>query len=327
MVSIGMCDKAPAIQNAFVDFKRTIALTTCYFHVVKNLKDIAGKKVFKDHYKADVQLLHLCPTKQHFKSLSKLIVAKWKERGDAKTVGAMNESYIADDRWNGWHIGALPHAGAGLTNNSLESFNKTIKQLAPQYTSMQIFNQQSIPAILKYIDDTTRVVLSGLNPIAVINLPTLMLHWDLVNATKRIIEGKAKNMLKSDGKWYVNTSKNRNNVKMTQKRINVHNEFNEASPPAATAKDFKSKYMSMHVVEKIVRPIAQHTEYICDCKHYMTYGVFCSHSLAAMHDDGAINFIHMFKAVEGPRGKGRPKKREALRYDVPAEQGQTPAEG
>ena len=283
-------------------------MTTCYFHVTETLRKEIGSNLYIAALKKDMNLLHLCPTTQHFNSLHKLLLVKWTAENNTPITNALNKAYFFAD-WNGWHIGALPHAGAGLTNNSLESFNKTIKLLAKQSVTMRAFNHNTIPAILEYIADRRWSLVRGQSQIELLNNRVKM-DIKLVTATRDVIKGKPANMLKVGGKWFVNTCDSRMNKKtMTVERINQHNEFNEASLPAATANDFKDKYMSMHVVEKVVRPGGQHTDYTCDCKQYMTYGTFCSHSLAAMHDDNAINFIQMTTVVEASSRKGADRRK------------------
>lgn len=67
---------------------------------------------------------------------------------------------------------------------------------------------------------------------------------------------------------------------------------------------FRTKYMSMHIVEHI----EDMKKYTCNCKAYMRTGMICSHTLAVMHICGR-KLTGFIQQLSKPAKPGRPKGR------------------
>ncbi len=62
--------------------------------------------------------------------------------------------------------------------------------------------------------------------------------------------------------------------------------------------------------------------YQCDCKHFLTSGIICSHVVATMHMKSDINILQGCEIILTPRRKGRSRKRKgALHVDHDASVG------
>ena len=79
----------------------------------------------------DVRDLGKATSQEIFLAFSTQVLNKWRTSGESAFANWFEETYLAED-WRGWFPGMgqlCGLAGIGVTNNSLESLNRTIKLL------------------------------------------------------------------------------------------------------------------------------------------------------------------------------------------------------
>ena len=133
-----MMDKCNAIRNAVIETNPTTIILSCYFHMMKTVKNYFsgvsnGNNYWEMTAKNHLQLLHLSVNHQIFNNLAEIIIEKWRIDGFVDAATKFRDGYLCD-QWKNWYIGSIPEAGQGNTNNLLESFNGTIKALVPKST-------------------------------------------------------------------------------------------------------------------------------------------------------------------------------------------------
>lgn len=125
-------DADPAIHRGFENCfgEWVVQIIMCYFHVMLNVQNkykfhgSANKKTFKE----DLYVLHICSSEQQFDEASRLFVRKWKNVEPEATRLIDNSFFKANKNW---FIGCAYRMPKH--NNSLESFNSTMKRYQTEH--------------------------------------------------------------------------------------------------------------------------------------------------------------------------------------------------
>lgn len=120
-------------SNAYRTVFTTIIIISCFFHVVKNLRNqasivVGGRNYIEESILPIVRELSRAPNEVAFNKLSNAACEKWEKEGQAQFSKYFREVYLSQ-KWKNWYVGSLPNAGIGITNNPMESLNHLIKLL------------------------------------------------------------------------------------------------------------------------------------------------------------------------------------------------------
>lgn len=145
-------DNAPQITQAIRNFNSTIIRLNCWYHTQKNIKDIfrlkseLNKKVLEDIF-----FIQLATSKKEFEQVLELFINKWR---DFPELGEGIKKIVTCHfkKNNLWFEGACLHAPS--TNNSLERFNRTIKERYLNRAAVGI--TEFISLSVEIIDDTSK---------------------------------------------------------------------------------------------------------------------------------------------------------------------------
>ena len=120
-------DHSNAIAKGVEDAWSGITILTCWPHLVRNLKRNMNRlkentldriNVITSH----VYFLHYLPNKASFVKLAKVALYYWNvSMHECEFATWFESTYLANDRWSGWYIGASGVAGIIANNNALES--------------------------------------------------------------------------------------------------------------------------------------------------------------------------------------------------------------
>lgn len=126
-----ICDADPAIHNGFQRIFGPKSIIMCYSHVKGNVErkyKFNNSKENKKPLQSDLYVLHKSYDKQTFDIGCQLFIQKWQNK-EPTVVHNLSKSFFEKNA--NWYIGCIPRAPK--TNNALERFNGTLKQLQTYY--------------------------------------------------------------------------------------------------------------------------------------------------------------------------------------------------
>lgn len=126
-----VCDADPAIHIGFQRIFGPKPIIMCYSHVKGNVErkyKFNNSKENKKPLQSDLYVLHKCYDKQTFDIGCQLFIQKWKDK-EPTVVHNLTKSFF--EKNSNWFMGCVPRAPK--TNNALERFNGTLKQLQTYY--------------------------------------------------------------------------------------------------------------------------------------------------------------------------------------------------
>lgn len=119
-----ICDAAGAIKNGYIaSFGESQKIIMCYAHVMMNVQKLKfNDQNNKELMKQDIRELQFLCSEQYFDIGCQLFIQKWKPK-EQQAVEHFQKSFIDHNKY--WFEGSL--WSVPKTNNSLESFNGSIK--------------------------------------------------------------------------------------------------------------------------------------------------------------------------------------------------------
>ena len=87
-----------------------------------------------------------------FQLLSKVMIRKWRAKGEEQYANWFETQYL-DDKWDGWWVCAPPTLGVNVENQPLESCNRQLKGPTQIFEKMPMdrFFSTGVPRVFKYI--------------------------------------------------------------------------------------------------------------------------------------------------------------------------------
>lgn len=118
-------DAAGAIKNGFRKVWPNAKLITCYFHVMKNVKEfkfdsMENREIIQKH----IRQLYYSPSTEHFDAGCQLFLKECKKIKESKFATYFEKTWLSDKNKNWYHgfVNFVPK-----TNNAIESTNRRIK--------------------------------------------------------------------------------------------------------------------------------------------------------------------------------------------------------
>lgn len=276
--AFAVCDRAPAILNAFKAVFPTIEVLTCWPHVDRKVSDkckvLLADKERAASIKDNVQLLHECTTYPQFLRAASLFTALLRQDGEEAFAAWLQAEYI-EQPWGTWYLGASQTPGVQPNNNPLERFNRTIKSdgILGMRQRLEFLVREGFPNMLKvhaqlYRSQTITYTITIPTPVMV-----------QTAAAHHLQSGQFFKKQYESGKvmFFFNTIDNCGK-QVTAERVKVYQSVLKGQDTHRTLHTFMQSSQSLHAVT--VPPKADTKGAVsCDCAQFLRIGM-CSHIVA-----------------------------------------------
>jgi len=225
------CDHAASLVKASANNFEDSILLACYYHMMKAMKAVFTKAregaYWQQHASTDLYMLHICHSVEIFKALSVWVLLKWRASGHASMAVHLAKVYMGPD-WCRWYCGSHPRPGICLTNNPLEAFNKTIKNVIKKdmRSTMDSF-LSALPALhTRCMYLYTKVTSTAYSQAQAVNSCSFTASfWQRVKQLYQPSVPSFLNVCKhTDGSYYVNSQSTVCKASVSVERILGHND-------------------------------------------------------------------------------------------------------